>query len=155
LVEFRLVGELAEHLGPRMAPLQRVDRHDRERQPGGALQRREVDDGGRHPVGEQHVSREVRMDELIREVNRSQRGQHQPHLTGKLPGGRAKQRTWVSFAPRHLIADHPPPARPSQRHPVPSHCPYGPRHAMTLDRSRILVIAKPPTPTMQQLFRPA
>ena len=43
----RLVGEVLEHRGARPAPHQRVHRRDGDRQPGGAFQRREVDDGRR------------------------------------------------------------------------------------------------------------
>jgi hypothetical protein len=39
LVELRLTGELVQHLGRSLVPLQRVHHHDGERKPGGPLQR--------------------------------------------------------------------------------------------------------------------
>ena len=43
------------------------------------------------------------MDELVREVNRPQRGQQPPHLAGEL-ARRPEQRARIMLAPCHLIA---------------------------------------------------
>jgi hypothetical protein len=47
------------------------------------------------------------MDELVRQVDRPQRRQQAPYLDRNLPGGRAEQRTGITLAPRHPIADRP------------------------------------------------
>src|SRR5262249_15203996 len=46
---------------------------------------REVDDGGRLALGEQHVPAQVAVDQLARRPDRAQRGQQAAHLAGQ-PG---------------------------------------------------------------------